>query len=175
VLVASSNDGGLSRAPLSGKPLHVMNSDPADLPWDSSRYLETDASTEPFFWSCKESEPWEQPRHWHFLVNPKWPPDPELDFYEAKLTELDTRTVYTEVVDNHSAPWAIKKGISEALFAVMAGILDRRIVSSQREILETAERQSGLAIMMWNRFVRKGLAEYNQASGRYVYLGPGRN
>jgi len=159
--------------PLKFIPVTVMSSDRVDLPWHPSRQLETDASTEPFFWHCSESEPWEGTKHWLFLVNPKFPPDPKIDFYEAKLTELDAGTVYTEVIDNHSASWAIGKGISEALFAVMARILELTIVSSQREVLETAERQSGLAIKMWERFVSKGLAEYNEVSGRYVYLGSG--
>ena len=90
------------------------------------------------------------------------------DFYEGRFCALGVDRVQSVMLDAHTLRG---QGVSEALFEVVVADLRRTLVSSRKEGTgEEDEWRSADAEKMWKRFVAKGLAKYDQAEGRYVFV-----
>lgn len=129
------------------------------------------AGKEHVFWlQVEDPEVSDQPQCWTFRVWRTNTPGPSDDFYEAKFTSLNEDTVFSEYLGNHGHSWAIKKGISEALFEAASAYLTLAIVSSRQSVANSAEWQTSHARNMWNRIVLQGRASFEEDAERYRYI-----
>lgn len=92
--------------------------------------------------------------------------------YHARFDEVDGDTVQSAMLDNNGNQWAMRIGLSEAIFDEAHRRLGRRIVASRKWVEGAGEWRTPQADRMWKRFEKAGLAKYARQAGRYVYISP---
>jgi hypothetical protein len=102
---------------------------------------------------------------WRYLI----PCSKKLDFFEATFLVVGGGWIQSIGLWNHCGEEFSAKGIPEALFALVFKDSGLRLRSSRRDDGELGFRTVD-ADRVWCRLMRAGLAEYDEAQDRFVYL-----
>ena len=92
----------------------------------------------------------------------------EGDFWYGHFVPHGRDQLRCQSVNNQGEVWALRKGISEAVFALVHQRSGKAIVSSRQDVPGTTEYRTIHATRMWERFAWKGLARYDAATARYI-------
>lgn len=109
----------------------------------------------------------ESPNEWCVWV---WASrDIRQEHYFARFVALGDDFLQTDALENHEQRWALRKGISEAVFALIHERSGRPIISSRSWREGEGEWRTDLATAMWRRFVREGMAAPLLGLDRFVF------
>lgn len=92
------------------------------------------------------------------------------EFYEAGFVPLGDDCLQVDMLDNHKQEWAMRKGISEAVFREVHRATGATLVSSRPCVESSSERQTEAAKRMWRRFVAAGRAVRLEEEDRWQYV-----
>jgi hypothetical protein len=108
---------------------------------------------------------------WHFRVQ-TIPPQPDGEAFDLSVTALDDAAVRQVMLAHHDNPAFAAKGIPDALIAVVAAVLGKKVVSSPTTADDTGVYRTVAATKVWDRLLAKGVASYDAETDVYAYTGP---
>jgi hypothetical protein len=135
-------------------------------------FVGTDGRRYVFWLECGEDYLYGR-RAWYFEIWPAEVHKPEDFPYEARFELLDDGRLQSSMLDNHGLTWALRIGLSEALFEEVGRRTKCRIVSSRKSGEDQPEYRTILAEKMWKRFQCSGRASYSKIENRYEFIPPG--
>jgi hypothetical protein len=92
--------------------------------------------------------------------------------YFARFKYIAPGMLQVAWIGNDKNSWAIGVDLSEAVFGYVARKTGAAIVSSRAFVEGSRESQTGLARNMWLRFQGKGLASWDAAEERFLFIPP---
>jgi hypothetical protein len=95
-------------------------------------------------------------------------PQREGNSLELLLVPFDSSSYRIQMITHNRKSEFKAKGIPDTLLPVVSQQLKKRIISSRkRKITGCDEYRTDEADKMWDRLVEKGIAEYDNTTGRY--------
>lgn len=105
-------------------------------------------------------------KKWHFRAYTPPPPEP-MEWFDLTVEEINDTTVRQVMINNHTNPAYVAKGIPEELMSKVQKLLEKDVESSPTISETGADWRTPDATKMWDRLCKKDMATYDEETDTY--------